>query len=79
MKRLKLNTNNWDNMNDAEVLWDYTKSVSDYAYHKGIRDAIIGMAIAGAGTVVASIVVEINKDKIERKIKNAKTKIKMKL
>ena len=40
MKRLKLDTSNWDNMTDMEVLYDYTKCVSDYAYHKGIGDAI---------------------------------------
>ena len=39
MKSLKFDTSNWDNMNDAEVLWDYTKSVADYAYCRGARDA----------------------------------------
>lgn len=79
MKSLKLDTRNWDNMTDMEVLYDYTKCVADHAYSKGARDAIIGITIGAVGTVVAWAAVEINKDKIERKIKDVKTKIKMKL
>lgn len=79
MKRLKFDTSNWDNMTDAEVLWDYTKSVADYSYGKGARDAVIRIAIGTVGGLVAWAAVEINRDKIERKIKDVKTKIKMKL
>ena len=79
MKNFELDTRNWDNMTDMEVLYDYTKHVADYAYRKGARDAIIGITIGAVGTVVAWAAVEINKDKIERKIKDVKTKIKMKL
>ena len=79
MKRLTFDTSNWDNMNDTEVLWDYTKSVADYAYGRGARDAAIGITIGAIGSLVAWAVVDINKDKIKRKIKDVKTKIKMKL
>ena len=79
MKSLKLDTRNWDNMTDMEVLYDYTKCVADYAYKKGVRDVVIGMTIGAVGTVVAWATVEINKYKIERKIRDIKTKIKMKL
>ena len=79
MKRLAFDTSNWDNMTDSEVLWDYTKNVADYAYGRGARDAAIGIAIGALGSLVAWAVVDINKDKIKRKIKDIKTKIKMKL
>ena len=79
MKNFELDTRNWDNMTDMEVLYDYTKHVADYAYSKGVKNGAIGMAVGTVGTVVAWAAVEINKDKIERKIRDIKTKIKMKL
>lgn len=79
MKRFELDTRNWDNMTDMEVLYDYTRCVADYAYKKGVKDGIIGVAIGAVGTVVAWAAVEINSDKIKRKVKDIKTKIKMKL
>lgn len=79
MKRFELDTRNWDNMTDMEVLYDYTRCVADYAYKKGVKDGVIGVAIGAVGTVVAWAAVEINSDKIKRKVKDIKTKIKMKL
>lgn len=79
MKSLKFDTSNWDNMNDAEVLWDYTKYVADYAYKKGVKDGVIGVAIGAGIGLVSFAVIEINKDRINRKVKDIKTKIKMKL
>ena len=79
MKNFELDTRNWDNMTDMEVLYDYTRCVANYAYKKGVKNGVIGMTIGAVGTVVAWVAVEINKDKIQRKIKDIKTKIKMKL
>ena len=79
MKNFELDTRNWDNMTDMEVLYDYTRCVANYAYKKGVKNGVIGMTIGAVGTVVAWAAVEINKDKIQRKIKDIKTKIKMKL
>ena len=79
MKRFKPDTENWDSMTDMEVLYDYTKYVADYAYKKGVKDGVIGVAIGAVGTVVAWAAVEMNADKIKRKVKDIKTKIKMKL
>ena len=79
MKNFKLDTRNWDNMTDMEVLYDYTKCVADYAYKKGVKDGVIGVAIGAGISLVSFAVIEINKDRINRKIKDVKTKIKMKL
>lgn len=79
MKNFELDTRNWDNMTDMEVLYDYTRCVADYAYKKGVKNGVIGMTIGAVGTVVAWAAVEMNVDKIKRKVKDIKTKIKMKL
>ena len=79
MKNFELDTRNWDNMTDMEVLYDYTKHVADYAYRKGARDGVIWTVIGTVGTVLALVTVDVNKDKIQRKVKDIKTKIKMKL
>ena len=79
MKRFKPDTENWDSMTDMEVLYDYTKYVADYAYKKGVKDGVIGVSIGAAVGLVSLAVIENNKDRIKRKIKDIKTKIKMKL
>lgn len=79
MKRFKPDTENWDSMTDMEVLYDYTKYVADYAYKKGVKDGVIGVTIGAGIGLVSFAVIEINKDRINRKIKDIKTKIKMKL
>ena len=79
MKNFELDTRNWDDMTDMEVLYDYTKHVADYAYRKGVKNGAIGMAVGTVVGIISLAAVEINKDKIERKIRDIKTKIKMKL
>ena len=79
MKKIKPDTENWDSMTDMEVLYDYTKYVADYAYKKGVKDGVIGVTIGAAVGLVSLAVIENNKDRIKRKIKDIKTKIKMKL
>lgn len=79
MKNFELDTRNWDSMTDMEVLYDYTKHVADYAYRKGVKNGAIGMAVGTVVGIISCAAVEINKDKIERKIRDIKTKIKMKL
>ena len=79
MKNFELDTRNWDNMTDMEVLYDYTKYVADYAYSKGFKRGVIDVTIGAAVGLVSLAVIENNKDRIERKIRDIKTKIKMKL
>ena len=79
MKKFKPDTENWDSMTDMEVLYDYTKYVADYAYDKGFKRGVIDVTIGAAVGLVSLAVIEINKDRINRKIKDIKTKIKMKL
>lgn len=79
MKNFELDTRNWDNMTDMEVLYDYTKHVADYAYRKGVKNGAIGMAVGTVMGIISLAAVEMNMDKIKRKVKGIKTKIKMKL
>ena len=79
MKNFELDTRNWDNMTDMEVLYDYTKHVADYAYRKGVKNGAIGMAVGTVVGIISLAAVEMNMDKIKRKVKDIKTKIKMKL
>ena len=79
MKNFELDTRNWDNMTDMEVLYDYTKHVADYAYRKGARDGVIWTVIGTVVGIISLAAVEMNMDKIKRKVKGIKTKIKMKL
>ena len=79
MKRFKPDTENWDSMTDMEVLYDYTKCVADYAYRKGVKNGAIGMAVGTVVGIISLAAVEMNMDKIKRKVKDIKTKIKMKL
>ena len=46
---------------------------------KGVKDGVTGVAIGAGIGLVSFAVIEINKDRINRKIKDIKTKIKMKL
>lgn len=79
MKNFELDTRNWDSMTDMEVLYDYTKCVADYAYDKGFKRGVIDVTIGATIGLVSLAVIENNKDRINRKIKDIKTKIKMKL
>ena len=79
MKKIKPDTENWDSMTDMEVLYDYTKCVADYAYRRGVKNGAIGMAVGTVVGIISLAAVEMNMDKIKRKVKGIKTKIKMKL
>ena len=79
MKKFELDTRNWDNMTDMEVLYDYTRCVADYAYKKGVKNGVIGMTVGTVVGIISLAAVEMNMDKIKRKVKDIKTKIKMKL
>ena len=79
MKNFELDTRNWDNMTDMEVLYDYTKHVADYAYSKGVKNGAISMALGTEVRTISQASVEMNMEKIKRKVKDTKTKIKMKL
>ena len=46
---------------------------------KGVKDGVIGVTIGAGIGLVSFAAIEINKDRINRKIKDIKTKIKMKL
>ena len=79
MKKIKPDIENLDSMTDTEVLYEYTKCVAYYSYDKGFRRGVIGVAIGAGIGLVSFAVIEINKDRINIKIKDIKTKIKMKL
>lgn len=79
MKNFKLDTRNWDNMTDMEVLYDYTKCVADYSYKKGVKNGVIGATVGVVVGIVSLAAVENNRDRIKQKIRGIKTKIKMKL
>ena len=46
---------------------------------KGVKDGVTGVAIGAGIGLVSFAVIEINKDRINRKVRDIKTKIKMKL
>lgn len=75
MFKLKLNTDNWENMNSIDVAVDFGRQMYDNGFKRGFVVCAAGMA---AGIIAAEII-RYNEDKIKQIAHDTKVKILNKL
>lgn len=75
MFKLKLNTDNWENMDNIDLAIDFGKQMYEYGYRRGF----VGCAVGMIGSIIVAGIISYNEDKIKQVAHDTKVKILNKL